>query len=271
MASCNFGRSATENWPVFQDACKVQEFGFIPKKISGQRHLEAESFLARPARPVQQHSTISLLAQTAPPLSVSCMRSFQCGSRAPMCPGRVGSSYGSEVHVNEFDAVAAVLRPLCPTTPVDVEGFIEFRSLWYLGYQYLFSQASSLTLRIVQSSSWDGVELNQRVFNFDESGLWTGQSALRKELYTLSPMTARSVPQSMILDQKVSLSSPGLTSIRDKYMLQWMERTLLMVFAFTLPGYRASCVSIWWKFECARTPPERDDSAGSHLMSAHLG
>ena len=113
----------------------------------------------------------------------------------------------NEVHVNEFDAVAEVLRPLCPTTLVDAERFIEFRSPWYLGYPYLFRQASSLTLRIVQSSSWDGVELNQRVLNFDEPGLWTGQSALPKELGTLrlcdglSPMTDRGVLESMICDQ----------------------------------------------------------------------
>ena len=42
-----------------------------------------------------------------------------------MFPEGVGSSCGSEVHLKEFDAVAAVLRPLCPTTPVDAEGFIK--------------------------------------------------------------------------------------------------------------------------------------------------
>ena len=84
-----------------------------------------------------------------------------------------------------FVVVEEVLRFLWQTTPVDAEGFIEFRSLWYLEYQYLFSQASSLRLLIVQSSSWDVVELSQRVLNFDESGLWIGQSALRGELCAL--------------------------------------------------------------------------------------
>ena len=110
------------------------------------------------------------------------------------------------------------------------EEFIDFPSFRYLGYQYLFRQASSLTLRIVQSFSWDVVELSQTVLNLDESGLWTGQSALRGELCTLLlcdrlyPMPDRSVLESMIRDQgrttKVSLSSPDLTSIRDKYVLQ---------------------------------------------------
>ena len=70
-----------------------------------------------------------------------------------------------------------------PNNACGRKGFIEFRSLWYLGYQYLYSQASSLRLLIVRSSSWDVVELSQRVLNFevlnfDEPGLWTGQSAL---------------------------------------------------------------------------------------------
>ena len=40
----------------------------------------------------------------------------------PMFPEGVGSSCGNEVHVKEFDV-----------PPVDAEGFIEFRSLWYFG------------------------------------------------------------------------------------------------------------------------------------------
>ena len=71
-------------------------------------------------------------------------------------------------HVKEVDAVAEVLRPLWKTMPVDAEGFIEIRSLWYLAHQYLFSQASSSKFRIVQSSSWDVVDLSPRVPNFDE-------------------------------------------------------------------------------------------------------
>ena len=41
---------------------------------------------------------------------------------APMFPEGVGSSCGSEVHVKEVDV-----------PPVDAEGLIEFRSLWYFG------------------------------------------------------------------------------------------------------------------------------------------
>ena len=52
--------------------------------------------------------------------------------------------------------------------PVDAEGIIEVRSLWYLAHQYLFSQATSSKFRIVQSSSWDVVDLSPRVPNFDE-------------------------------------------------------------------------------------------------------
>ena len=52
--------------------------------------------------------------------------------------------------------------------PVDAEGFIEIRSPRYLAHQYLFSQASSSKFRIVQSSSWDVVDLSLRVPNFDE-------------------------------------------------------------------------------------------------------
>ena len=40
----------------------------------------------------------------------------------PMFREGVGSSCGSEVHVKEFDV-----------PPVDAEGLIEFRSLWYFG------------------------------------------------------------------------------------------------------------------------------------------
>ena len=71
-------------------------------------------------------------------------------------------------HVKEVDAVAEVLRPLWKTMPVDAEGFIEIRSLWYLAHQYLFSQASSSKFRVVQSSFWDVVDLSPRVPNFDE-------------------------------------------------------------------------------------------------------
>ena len=70
-------------------------------------------------------------------------------------------------HVQEVDTVAEVLRPLWKTMPVDAEGFIEIRSLRYLAHQYLFSQASSSKFRIVQSSSWDVVDLSLRVPNFD--------------------------------------------------------------------------------------------------------
>ena len=67
------------------------------------------------------------------------------------------------------------------------EEFIEFPSLWCLGYQYLFNQASSLRLLTVRSPSWDAVELSQRVLSLYVSGLWIGQSALRRELKTLRP------------------------------------------------------------------------------------
>eukprot|EP00450_Noctiluca_scintillans_P038460 CAMPEP_0194479344 /NCGR_PEP_ID=MMETSP0253-20130528/2508_1 /TAXON_ID=2966 /ORGANISM="Noctiluca scintillans" /LENGTH=104 /DNA_ID=CAMNT_0039318561 /DNA_START=61 /DNA_END=372 /DNA_ORIENTATION=+ len=53
---------------------------------------------------------------------------------------------GSEVHVEEFDAIEEVLRPMWQSMPVDAEGFIEIRSLRYLAHRY-FSQASSLRLR----------------------------------------------------------------------------------------------------------------------------
>ena len=42
-----------------------------------------------------------------------------------------------------------------------------------------------LKLLLLQCSSEDVVELSQTVLNFDESGLWIGQSALRGELFTL--------------------------------------------------------------------------------------
>ena len=47
-----------------------------------------------------------------------------------------------------------------------------------LGYQYLFSQASNLMLRIVQSYSWYVLKLSPRVLNLYESGLWIRQCAL---------------------------------------------------------------------------------------------
>ena len=71
-------------------------------------------------------------------------------------------------NVKEVDTVAEVLRPLWKTMPVDAEGFIEIGSLRYMAHQYLFSQASSSKFRIVQSSSWDVVDLSLRVPNFDE-------------------------------------------------------------------------------------------------------
>ena len=102
------------------------------------------------------------------------------GSLAALFP-EVGSSCGSEVHVKEFDVP---LRLSSPARLWTRKGSSNFDLCGTLGYQYLFSQASNLMLRIVQSSSWDVFELSQRVVNFDESGLRTGQSARRGEFYT---------------------------------------------------------------------------------------
>ena len=116
--------------------------------------------------------TSSLLVPTATPLSMSCTKSFNT-VRALRCFLKgFRSSSGSEVRVKEFGVVEEVPRPLWQTMLVDAEGSSNF-DLLYLVYQYLFSQASSLRLRIVRSSSFDVVELSQRVLNFDESGLWT--------------------------------------------------------------------------------------------------
>ena len=90
----------------------------------------------------------------------------------PMFPEGVGRSCGSEVHVKEFDV------PL-----VAAEGSSNIDLWGILGYQY--TQASSVMLRSVQSSSGDVIKPSQRVLNFDESGLWIGQSAPRGELFTL--------------------------------------------------------------------------------------
>ena len=96
------------------------------------------------------------------------------GSLAPMFP-EVGSSCKSEVHVKEFDVPQ---RLSCPARLWTRKGSSNFDLCGILGYQYLFSQALSLMLRIVLIFSWDVLELSQRVLNFDESGLWTRQCAL---------------------------------------------------------------------------------------------
>ena len=59
-------------------------------------------------------------------------------------------------------SIHTVLIILCGRQRLWTEGFIESRSLWYLVYQYLFSQASRLRLLLVRCSSEDVVELSQR-------------------------------------------------------------------------------------------------------------
>ena len=62
------------------------------------------------------------------------------------------------------------------------------------------------------SSSWDVVEISQRMLSFDESGLWTRQSALRGKLFTLWFCKS---------------SSQDLISIMDKYVPVSMEKDVV--------------------------------------------
>ena len=93
---------------------------------------------------------------------------------------------------------------------------------------------------IVRSSSWDVVELCQRVLNFDESGLWIGQSALEKVVCVaalqqiifnsvLSPILERTI--------RAHCRSPQapLTCFFDKYVLQWVGEDAFDVQCRTSP------------------------------------
>ena len=110
---------------------------------------------------------------------------FNIGSRAPMYPGGVGSSWRSELRVKVFDAVAKVLRPLYPTTIVDAKS----SSIFHLGNAYLFGQASTWSLRFVRICSWYAVEPSQRVLSLYEPGPWMGPPALRGMLFPCSLAT----------------------------------------------------------------------------------
>ena len=102
-------------------------------------------------------------------------RLSQVSSQAPW---RCRNSCGSELRVKEFDAVAEVLRPLCPTTLVD--GRVHRTSVSVVFGLSVFLQPS-VELEVAPCSVFlrSIVELSQRVLNFDESGVWTGQSVLR--------------------------------------------------------------------------------------------
>ena len=65
-------------------------------------------------------------------------RRFRCGS----------FSLPQEVHVNEFDTVEEVLRPLWETMLVDAEGFIGIRSLRYLAHQYFQLSVKLVAARV---------------------------------------------------------------------------------------------------------------------------
>jgi len=172
---------------------------------------------------------------------------------------------GSEVHVEEFDAIEEVLRPMWQSMPVDAEGFIEIRSLRYLAHRY-FSQASSLRLRgfepsdIVQHSSWDVVELSQRVPNFVESGLGPGKFTLRDGVVYIAALQQiifnadSAILERVIRDQgrttQVTLSSQDLTSILDKYVLHWMGGDAFDGICFHPPGEQSNvCFEVPMKRE----------------------
>ena len=121
-------------------------------------------------------------------------------------------------------------------------------------------------------SSWDVVELSQRVLNFDESGLWIGQSALRGELYTLRLCNRLSsmlivAPSSVCF--VMSHFPQILTSILDKYVTEWMGEDAVDGLCFHLPkvqsyacfdlpmnrvGFPRSSRMVFAKCESSKTP-----------------
>jgi len=170
---------------------------------------------------------------------------------------------GSEVQAEEFDAIEEVLHPMWQSMPVDAEGFIEFRSLRYLVYRY-FSQVSSLRLRgfepsdVVNTSSWDVLELSQRVPNFVEFGLGPGKFTLRDGVVYIAALqqiifNADSVIlEKVIRDEgrKTRFSSGDLTSILDKYVLHWMGGDSFDGRCFHLPGEQSNvCFDVPMKRE----------------------
>jgi hypothetical protein len=172
---------------------------------------------------------------------------------------------GGEVHVNEFDAVEEVLRPLWQTMPVDAEGFIDIRSLRYLAHRY-FSQASSLRLRgfepsdTVLNTSWDIVELGQRVPSFLKSGLGHGKFTLRDGVVYIAALQQiitnadSAILERVIRDQgratEESLSFADLTSILKKYVLHWMGGDAFDGRCFHPPGEQSNvCFDVPMKKE----------------------
>ena len=65
------------------------------------------------------------------------------------------------------------------------EGLLVSRNIRSSAGPWQSVQASSKRGVVSHFSSWDVVELSQRVLNFDERGLWTEQFALRGVLFTL--------------------------------------------------------------------------------------
>ena len=109
------------------------------------------------------------------------------------------------------------------------------------------------------------------MLNFDP-GLWTGPSALRGELCTLrlcdrlSPMTDRSVLESMIRDQgqttNVSFPCQDLTSVLDKYVPEWMGKDAVDGLCFHPPRVQS--------YLCCDLPTNRSKTPRACRSSSEL-
>ena len=95
--------------------------------------------------------------------------------------------------------------------------------IWYIS---IFStKRRALRLLIVRSSSWDVVELSQRVLNFDESGLWINTA----------------IPFSKTIRPQYHSTQISFTCCFD----QWMGDDAFGVPCFHLQKHRATCDSTY--------------------------
>ena len=194
--------------------------------------------------------------------------------RAPLYPGGVGTLV--EVISASIDAVAQVLRPLCPSTLVD--GRVHRISVSVVVGSSVFLQPSvELRLLLVRCSSEDVVELSQRVLNFDESGLWTKQSPLQGCCLLCSfatiylqcfPSRPRAYDPWVEQPRSHYPHKIWLPSLTHTYWSGW-ERTLSMIFCFHPPWAQLDSRGRVGRFSRSAKVQKLPTSRSSSELSAH--
>ena len=144
-----------------QMARKLRRSGLTPQKSELSSHQMA------PGGVVTHSSSWTLAAYE--PHEVLLPRPFGLCQSDPRPPSLHAFGFFSGWFANTTSSLPSVLLLLWQTTSVDAEGFFGFQSLWYWIPGPFFSQASSIFF--VRTSSWDVVELSQRVLNFVKSSL----------------------------------------------------------------------------------------------------